>query len=120
MERVIFRKERNPYVQSIRCTNQKNGESWNETLCNPEYNYLAIFPDDETNPGMVGCVPFFFDGHGDAIFEPYGEADIGYIHGKTRIVHKRDPLSGKLLQAVTAYYSHEVPAHFRIVEKITH
>ena len=117
MERVIFRKERNPYVQSIRCTNQKNGESWNETLCNPEYNYLAIFPDDETNPGMVECLPFFFDGYGIPHFEPLTEMCLEYYYGKTHIIHKRDPQIEPLLKALSEYYENQP---FRIVEKLTH
>ena len=104
MERVIFRKEHNPYVQSIRCTNQKRGESLEETLCNPEYNYLALFPDDKANPGRVACIPFFFDGYGTAHFEPYCEADWAYILDKTRIVHKRDAIAETLLKTVSEYY----------------
>lgn len=116
MERVIFRKEKNPYVQSIRCTNHKRGESMEETLCNPEYNYLALFPDDETNPGMVECLPFFFDGHGTAHFEPYCEADWGYILGKTRIVHKWDAIAETLLKTVSAYCESEL----KLMEKNMH
>lgn len=108
MERVIFRKEKNPYVQSIRCTNRRKGESLEETLCNPEYNYLALFPDDEANPGMVECLPFFFDGHGIAHFEPYGEAAWSYILGKTRIVHKRDAIAETLLETVSKYCESEL------------
>lgn len=108
MERVIFRKEKNPYVQSIRCTNQKRGESWKDTLCNPEYNYLALFPDDEANPGRVECLPFFFDWNGIAHFEPYCEADWSYLLGKTRIIHRRDPIAETLLKTVSAYCESEL------------
>lgn len=93
MERVIFREEKNPYT--------------NET------GFLALFPDDEANPGMVECVPFSFDGQGRAIFEPLGEADWGYLLGKTRIVHKRDPIAETLLESVSAYYE----TQFRMMEK---
>ena len=119
-ERVIFRKEKNPYAQSIKCANRKRLEPNEETLATPEYIYLAIFPDDPANPGKVAYVPFFFDGHGTAWFESYGEADWFYVVEKTRIIHKSNPLAEKLLQAVTEYYSTEVPAKFRIVEKLTH
>lgn len=95
MERVIFREEKNPYTK--------------------ENGYLALFIDDEANPGMVECVSFCFDGAGRAIFEPLTEANWRYIHGKTSIIHKRDPLSETLLQAVSAYY--ETP--FKMVEKLT-
>jgi len=107
-ERVIFRKEKNPYVQSIRCTNRKDGEPLEETLCNPEYNFLALFPDDKANPGRVVCLPFFFDGHGTAHFEPYGEADWHYLLTKTRIVHKRDPIAETLLGTVSKYCESEL------------
>lgn len=43
-ERVIFRTEKNPYV---------NGPS-----------FLAVFPDDPANPGRVGCVSFHFQEYG--------------------------------------------------------
>ena len=119
-ERVIFRMEKNPYVQSVKCTNRKSLEPYEETLCNPEYIYLAIFPDDPANPGRVAYVPFFFDGHGTAWFESCGEADWFYCLEKTRIIHKSNPLAEKLLQAVTEYYSTDVPAKFRMVEKMTH
>ena len=115
-ERVIFRREKNSYVQSIRCANTKSLTPYEETLCNPEYNYLALFPDDPAQPGRVECVPFFFDNHGTAFFEPCSEADIGYIHRKTRIIHKKDPVAETLLKAISNYYG--MP--FRIAEKMTH
>ncbi len=37
MERVVFRKEYDPYRE--------------------DYSFLAIFPDDETRPGFLACVP---------------------------------------------------------------
>ena len=115
-ERVIFRKEKNPYTQSIKCTNRKSLEPYEETLCNPEYIYLAVFPDDPANPGRVECVPFFFDGHGTVFFESCCEADWRYCLEKTRIVHKRDPIAETLLKTVSQYYN----ASFRMVEKMTH
>lgn len=117
MERIIFRIEKNPYNQSIRCTNQKKGESWAETLCNPEYNFLAIFPDDETNPGMVECLPFFFDGHGVAHFEPLTEMCMEYYYTKTKIIHKRDARCETLLKTVSEYYE---GTPFSVAEKLTH
>ena len=88
MERVIFRKEKNPYTK--------------------ETDYLALFPDDEANPGRVECLPFSFDGYGTAWFELYCEADWRYILGKTRIVHKRDAIAETLLKTVSAYCESEL------------
>lgn len=100
-ERVIFRKEKNPYAKDT------------------PY-YLAVFPDDEANPGRVCCLPFFFDGHGKAVFEPYGEIDIGYYY-ETRLVHRFDAETPKLLKALTEYYSgKDGPVQFRVMQKLTH
>ena len=105
-ERVIFREEKNPYMPGI------------------PY-YLALFPDDPACPGRINSVSLHFVndpyyGTGEiAIFEPCCEIDFGYYY-KTRIIHKNDSRAEKLLKAVTDYYSTEVPAKFRIVEKITH
>ena len=38
MERVILRREYNPFIK--------------------RWGYLAIFPDDEANPGCVGAISF--------------------------------------------------------------
>ena len=100
MERVIFREEKNPYLPGIAC-------------------YLASFPDDPANPGRIGSVAFHFvnDPHygtdETAIFEPYSEVDYGYYY-KTRIIHKRNEIAKKLLNAVECYYKRP----FQIVEKI--
>ena len=100
-ERVIFREEKNPYMPGIA-------------------HFLAVFPDDPALPGRVNSVPFHFSPDGEkAYFEPCGEIDLGYYY-KTRIIHRNDKIAEKLLQAVTEYYSSEVPAKFRIVEKLTH
>lgn len=96
MERIIFRKEKNPYTN--------------------EPSYLAVFPDDETNPGRVECLPFCIRDNGTAVFEPLCEADLWYYY-KTKIVHKNDPLADKLLKTVSEYYE---GLQFRIVEKLTY
>ena len=119
VERVIFRVEKNPYVQSICCTNRKSGAPMEETLCNPEYYFLAVFPDDPANPDRVPTVRFYFDGHGVAHFEPYEEIALEYYY-KTKILHKKDPRIALLLKAVTDYYSTDCHAKFRVVEKLTH
>lgn len=39
---------------------------------------LCVFPDDRANPGKLCYVVMWFDGHGTAWFEPYGECDYYY------------------------------------------
>lgn len=92
MERVIFREEYDPYKK--------------------QWGYLAIFPDDEANPGRVGCVGFS-QGYDEWVFEPYGEADIRYVLSK-KIIHKNDPRIPDLLDALESYYD----TQFRVVEKM--
>ena len=94
MERVIFRREKYPYDKGT------------------PY-YLAVFPDDEANPGRVAAVPFFFDGHGQAVFEPDCEIDIGYYY-ETRLVHRFDAETPKLLDAIQKYYNQQ----FQIMQKL--
>lgn len=96
MERVIFRKEKNPYTK--------------------ETDYLALFPDDEANPGRVLCLPFSFDGYGTTWFEACCEVDWRYILDKTRIVHKRDAIAETLLKTVSEYFE----TQFQMMEKYMH
>ena len=95
-ERVIFREYKNPYMPGVP-------------------HYLAVFPDDEANPGRVCCLPFFFDGHGNAVYESYCEASMDYYY-KTRLVHRFDAETPKLLNAIQCYYQRP----FRIMQKLTH
>ena len=104
-------------MQSIRCTNTKSLDPWEETLCNPEYNYLAIFPDDRKVQGIVCFVRFFFDYHGVAHFESVNEISLDYYYRKTRIVHKKNPIAETLLKAVSEYYAC-AGSKFRIAEKM--
>ena len=92
MERVIFRKEYNPYTK--------------------KWGYLACFPDDEANRGRIAATPFHFV-DGLAVFEPYSELDFGYYY-KKKIIHKEDALIGKLLDAIESYYN----CKFSVCEKI--
>lgn len=94
MERVIFRKEKYPYDK--------------ETP-----HYLAVFPDDQANPGRVCCTPFYFTVDGTAIFEPYTEADMGYYY-QTNLVHRFDAETPKLLDAIQKYYNQQ----FQIMQKL--
>lgn len=93
MERVIFRREKYPYGKGT------------------PY-YLAVFPDDEASPGRVGCVPFFFDGHGQAIFEPYTEASKDYYY-QTHLVNRFSDETPKLLDAIQKYYNQQ----FQVMQK---
>lgn len=91
MERVIFRKEKNPYCDSA---------------------FLAIFPDDPANPGFYGCVPFHFC-HDCAVFEPYCEIDTEYMY-KSRIVHKGTETAWKCMDAIKNHFDSD----FTMIEKI--
>lgn len=95
MERVIFRKEKNPYAPG--------GES-----------FLVVFPDDEANPGRLGCVSFYFE-NGRTYYEPYGECSREYYYG-TRIIHKGTEEAARCLQAIEAYYD----GKYKVCEKLTH
>lgn len=93
MERVIFRREYNPYTK--------------------EWGFLAAFPDDECNMGMIACTPFGFNRDGRPYFEPYTEVSLSYYYGK-KIVHRRDQTIGRLRKAIEDYYK----TTFRVCEKI--
>lgn len=93
-ERIIFRTEKNPFVGGT--------------------GYLAVFPDDEANLGMVNCLPFHFVG-GAAVFEPYCEASLPYYYCSTRLVHKHTEEARMCLKAVQDYYK----SSFHLVEKMT-
>ena len=93
MERVIFRREYNPYTK--------------------EWGFLAAFPDDECNRGMIAVEPFGFNREGNAVFEPYTEVSLSYYYGK-KIVRRKDPVIGKLRKAIEGRYN----TTFRVCEKI--
>ena len=93
MERVIFRREYDPYMK--------------------EWGFLAVFPDDDCNMGMIAATPFGFNRDGKAFFEPYTEISLPYYYGK-RVVHRKDPMIGKLRKAIEGYYG----TTFRVCEKI--
>lgn len=114
-ERVIFRIEKNPWVPQIRCTQQKKEDAWEHTLMpGGGYSYLAVFPDEPANPGRLNCLPFFFNGDGSAVFEPFCEIDYS-VYLKTRIVHAKDERAPFLLKAIEGYCD----SPFRTVEKVT-
>ena len=93
MERVIFRKEYNPFTKG--------------------FDYLAAFPDDEAGRGRIAVSPFALKTDGTAVFEPYTEVSFSYYY-KNRIIHRGDSIIGKLRKAVEDYYG----TTFRVCEKI--
>ena len=93
MERVIFRKQYNPYTK--------------------EWGFLAAFPDDDCSVGMISGVSFTFDRDGKAVFEPYTDYSLPYYYAK-KIVRRKDPMMGKLRKAVEDYYG----TKFRVCEKV--
>lgn len=95
-EKVIFRREYDPYRK--------------------EWTFLAVFPEEEANRGRIAAVPFWFDGHNIAWFEPFCEVDRMYYLNRTRIIHKKEAIVEKLLSAIENRYDQQ----FRVVEKIKH
>ena len=97
-EKVIFRREYNPYRK--------------------EWSFLAVFPDETDWRGLISCVPFYFidewDGTQTTIFECSCDMDRPYYYNKTRIIHKKDAVVDKLLSAIEKRYNQQ----FRVVEKI--
>ena len=89
MKRVILRREYNPF--------------------NKRWGYLAIFPDDEANPGCVGAIPFYFNSFDEPIFEPYCEISLGYMYNK-KIVHKNENDVNRCLNALNNMYDTEFTA----------
>lgn len=91
-EKVIFREEYNPYQHT--------------------WDYLAIFPEEESSLGTVLAVPFYFGGE-TAWFEPVVEIGWRYYY-KTKIIHKTDKRIPKLLTALENYYG----TKFKVMEKV--
>ena len=98
MEKVVFRTEKNRYI---------DGKS-----------YLAVYPGVSANPGYYAARPFHFEtdwrGNEKTVFEPFCELSYGYYYGDTRIVHKTDPVIGKLLSAIEQFDDEQ----YQICEKI--
>ena len=97
MERVIFRKEFDPYRK--------------------EWGYLAAFPDDPANLGRIEGVSFHFDGNDTAWFEPFGEMSLDYFYHRP-IIHKTDQIIPKLIEALNIHYGYE-DGELKVVERIT-
>lgn len=91
-ERVIFRREYDPY--------------WKR------WGYLAVFPDDEANPGRIGVIGFKLIDDGSVIFEAYQEASIEYVMNR-KLVHKDTDEAKACLTALMWYYGRE----FQVCER---
>lgn len=93
MERVIFRREYDPYMK--------------------EWGFLAAFPDDDCNMGMISGISFRFDQNGKAVFEPYTDYALPYYYGK-KLVRRNTPDAARCRAAVEGFYN----TKFRVCEKI--
>lgn len=91
-ERVVFRIEHDPYMEIDKV--------------------LAVFPDDEANRGRICFVPMWFDGHGTAWFDPYGEMAIQYYWSTKPL--KDMEMAEKCKKALEDRYGGE----FRVMQKI--
>ena len=77
-------------------------------------NFIAVFPEDEANPGMIAYIAFNMREGRGPVFEPYSEMALGYYYGKTKPVKKDSDDAKKCLKAIEAYYD----TKFRVMEKI--
>lgn len=96
-ERVIFRKEHDPYMDIDKV--------------------LACFPDDEVNPGRIGAVSCWTDKNGRFWVDPYDEIDLSYYY-KQKIIHKNDPIAREIKDKLEYAFSYKYcPLKLRICEK---
>ena len=93
-ERVIFRREYDPYMKM--------------------WGYIAGFPDDPANLGRMVVLPFQILENGDYLYECFDEATIDYFLSK-KIIHKNDPIVPELLKALEKRIDYET--EFKVVEK---
>lgn len=94
MERVVFRRDYDPYMEMEK--------------------YLAVFPDDPHNVGKLAFVAFYFNGD-RAVFEPYGEMCFDYYYGKTKRIRGRSDEALRCLHAIEQYFD----CKFRMMEKLS-
>ncbi len=93
-ERVVFRKDKDPYMNIEKI--------------------LAVFPDDDRRIGTVAYVPFYFDGYGRAVFEPYGEMALSYYYHKTSPVKKTSPEIGMFKYALKEQFGTDFDVRERL------
>lgn len=97
MERVIFRREYDPYMKMEKV--------------------LACFPDDIANPGRIGSVTMYFQ-HDMTFFEPYNEVSLDWYYGSTKPL-KDAELAEKCKLELEKYYRRVTyKPRFKIVQKI--
>lgn len=94
MERVIFRKEYDPYQK--------------------RWGYLAGYPDVKAKSGFILCLPFKAE-EGNLICEPHTEVAYDYWISK-KLIHKDTDEAEQLLKLIISYYGDE---EFKVVEKAT-
>ena len=92
-ERVIFRKEYDPYRKI--------------------WGFLACFPDDEANLGRIQAIPFY---KGMYEWESYGltEVSMEYYYAK-KIIHKGTDEASDCLKVLKSFFPDE---EFVVCEKI--
>ena len=93
MERVVFRRDYDPYMKTEK--------------------YLAVFPDDPHNVGRLAFVSFYFNDD-RAVFEPYGEMSLDYYR-KTIRVRRQSDEELRCLQAIEKYFG----CQFKVKEKLS-
>ena len=98
VERVAMRREYDPFMEIEKV--------------------MCVFPDDRVNLGRLCYVVMWFDGHGTAWFEPYGECSYGY-YLSTKPLHDMEMVD-RCIKALEARYSTEAePVKFKFIQKIT-
>lgn len=92
-ERVVMRREYDPFMEIEKV--------------------LCVFPDDRANPGKLCYVVMWFDGHGTAWFEPYGECDYYYY------LHLKPLKDVEMVEKCKAALEARYGGKFKVVQKIT-
>lgn len=96
-QKVIFRTEYDKYTK--------------------QWGYLAIFPDDEANPGYVGAVPFHISkDNRSVIFEPYTEISLDYMYSK-KLVNKSDSAIPILKRILEEKFGEEFIVVYKIMRR---
>ena len=93
VERVVMRREYDPFMEIEKV--------------------MCIFPDDRANLGRLCYVIVWFDGHGTAWFEPYGECTYTYYLSLK-------PLKDvKMVEKCKAALEERYGGKFKVVQKVT-
>lgn len=92
-ERVIFRKEYDPYRKI--------------------WGFLACFPDDDANLGRINAIPFYEGMYGR--WESYGYTEISTEYFLTKkIIHKGTEEAKKCLEILQSFFPNE---EFKVCER---